>query len=472
MSSPDLILPARPQGVTITQWIYEGLRQAILSGRLRRGSPIPTTRSLAQQYSVSRRIVVNAFDQLRDEGYLEARIGAGTRVSENVPEDYLAPTSKPVPSTRLLAPEDAFYRRPVRPFRPMEPALDEFPTELWARLEAKTARRAGTALLAGGDASGYFPLREAIAGHLASVRGVSCTAHEIVITSGTQQSLDLVARLLLRPRDEVWMEDPGYLDAIEAFRSAGASVHPVRVDEHGLNPALGRIASPKPRAVYVTPAHQFPLAVTLSLARRLDLLRWTRQRHIAVIEDDYDSEFRFSGRPVAAMKGLTGSQHVFLLGTFSKTVFPALRLGYIVVPPQHMDSLLRLRRQTDRYPPGLSQAVLAAFLNEGHFARHLRRMRELYGTRLHTLRHEAGRRLSGLLRFPEIEAGLNTPAFLENGMTSRQAAERAAARGVEAWPLARYAIVRRDLRGLILGFAACNERAIREGVIALARALA
>jgi GntR family transcriptional regulator/MocR family aminotransferase len=300
---------------------------------------------------------------------------------------------------------------------------------------------------------------------------VACSCDQIVITSGTQQSLDLLSRVLLRPNDQVWMEDPGYLDAIDAFRLVGAAIVPVPVDQHGLDPDRGRAVCPQPRAIYLTPAHQFPLGATLRLDRRLDLLRWSRKEGVLVIEDDYDSEFRFSGRPVPAMKGLAGSEHVFLLGTFNKSLFPALRLGYMVLPDVWIDAVLKLRRQIERYPPGLSQVVLASFLSEGHFARHLRRMRGIYGARLEALRGDIERYLAGVLELPQVEAGLNTSALLLNGMSSREASDRAQRNGLEAWPLDRYCIGRRDLHGLILGFAAFNEREIRNGAIKLARAL-
>ena len=475
MSGPlknELALFKRDPGVTLTQWLYEELRRAILDGRLRRGAMIPATRGIAIEYGVSRRIVVNVFDQLRDEGYLVAKIGAGTRVSESVPEDFLAasPMRRRRPAKTANAASE-FYRRPIRPFRAIEPALNEFPVDLWARLAGRCVRGASTAVLAGGDAAGYAPLREAIADYLGAARGVSCSAEQIVITSGTQQSLDLLARVLLRREDEVWVEDPGYSGAVDIFRAAGAKIVPVPVDEHGVMIERGRAKCPRPRLIYLTPAHQFPLGVTLRLDRKLDLLRWTRQSGALVIEDDYDSEFRFSGRPVPAMKGLEGSEHVFLLGTFNKSLFPALRLGYVVTPYAWLDALLPLRRLVERHPPALSQVVLAAFLSEGHFARHLRRMRELYGARLAALRHDIERYLGGVLEVPEIAAGLNTPAFLLNGMSSREAADRAARRNLETWPLDKYAIARKDLRGLILGFAPFSEREIRNGVTELARAL-
>ncbi|QSQ23192.1 PLP-dependent aminotransferase family protein [Pyxidicoccus parkwayensis] len=471
-----LSLPPRQSGTTLTQWLYEELRRAMLSGRLRRGASLPTTRALAAEYGISRRIVVEVFERLRDEGYLHARVGVGTRVSENLPEDSLAGPVSPSRPRRAINPlenlaQHAVHGWPVRPFRAFEPALSEFPVELWARLTSRCMRRAGGAILAGGDSAGLRALREAIAEYLGASRGVACSADDIIVTSGAQQGLDLLARVLLRPDDSVWVEDPAYPDAVEIFRLTGAKVVPVAVDAHGIDPKIGRARCPRPKAIYLTPAHQFPLGMSLRLDRRLELLQWTRKEQTVVIEDDYDSEFRFSGKPLPALKGLGASEHVFLVGTFSKCLFPSLRLGYIVAPQRWRDPLLRLRRQVERYPPGLPQLVLASFLAEGHFARHLRRMRELYAGRLALLRSEVGSRLGGLLQIPDVEAGLNTPAYLLGSMTSREAVERARRRELEVWPLERYALARKDLRGLLLGFAALSDRQIRKGVTELARAL-
>lgn len=471
-----LSLPSRKPGTSITRWLYEELRLAILNGRLRRGAAVPTSRALAADYGISRRIVVEVFDRLRDEGYLQARVGAGTRVSENLPEDYLAGAAALSPKRQRKASvvslaQHAVHGWPIRPFRAFEPAFAEFPMELWTRLTARCMRRTSKVILAGGDPSGLRALREAIAEHLGASRAVTCSADDIIVTSGSQQGLDLLARVLLRPDDAMCVEDPAYIDAVKIFRLTGARIVPAPVDEHGMNPAIGRAKCPRPKAVYVTPAHQFPLGVSLRLDRRLELLQWTRREQAVVIEDDYDSEFRFSGKPIPAIKGLAGSEHVFLLGTFSKCLFPSLRLGYIVVPGAWRDAVLRLRRQVERYPPGLPQLVLASFIEEGHFARHLRRMRKLYAGRLGFLRSEAEARLGGLLKIPDIEAGLNTPAYLLNAMTSKAAAERARARNLEVWPLDRYALARTDIRGLLLGFAALTERQIRAGVTELARAL-
>jgi GntR family transcriptional regulator / MocR family aminotransferase len=473
---PMLTLSPREPETTLTQWLYDELRRAILDGRLRRGSPVPTTRALAATYRISRRIVVEVFERLRDEGYLHAQVGVGTHVSDTLPEDYLAGVAphaqtQPRQASREDLTQHAVHGWPIRPFRAFEPALSEFPLELWGKLTARCLRRTSKAILAGGDAAGLHALREAIAEYLGVARGVKCTAEDIIITSGSQQGLDLLARVLLRPDDAVWVEDPAYLDAVEIFRLTGARIIPVPVDEHGLDIERGRAQCPRPKLIYVTPAHQFPLGMSLQLERRLELLQWTRREQSMVIEDDYDSEFRFAGNPLPAIKGLAGAEHVFLVGTFSKCLFPSLRLGYIVAPQAWCDALLKLRRQVERYPPGLPQLVLAEFITAGHFARHLRKMRELYAQRHALLRGEVEARMGGLLQIPGIEAGLNTPAYLLNSMTSEHAAQRARQRNLEVWPLDRYALARHDLRGLLLGFAALTERQIRAGVTELARAL-
>jgi GntR family transcriptional regulator/MocR family aminotransferase len=356
----------------------------------------------------------------------------------------------------------------VRPFCPIEPALAEFPMKTWARITARVLSRSTPRSLARGEPGGSRALREEIVGYLGASRGVACTPEHVVIVAGAQQGLDLIARLVVRPGDPVWIEDPGYRGAVDAFRNARARIVPVRVDDDGLDPDDGRRRCPRPAAVYLTPAHQFCLGSALSLDRRMALLRWAKATGAVLIEDDYDSEFRYRGRPLSAMRGLDGGDAVFLLGTFSKVLFPGLRLGYLVVPDAWLDRVLALRYQTDLYPPAIAQAVLAAFLEGGYFARHLRQMRERYGARCAALQHAVERHLAGALSLPEIHAGLSTPAYLARGLSSHDIVERGARRGLDLWALDRYAIRRRDLRGLILGFAAFPERAIDDAVIALA----
>jgi len=463
----DLVLAPRPSGSTLTQWLYSEIRRAIVEGRLRRGTALPPSRVLAEHYTISRRIVVNVFEQLQDEGYLEARVGSGTRISRHIPEDFLA--SVELARTSLAAHSPVFTRRPARPFYPVQPLVSEFPIDVWSRLEARSLRRLSTLDLASADPAGEVELRTAIADYLSGSRGFTCSPDHVVITTGTNNSLDLLARLLIRPRDRFFMEDPGYKDAAEIFERAGAKVIPLAVDEFGVQ--LPTNASSRPRAVYVTPAHQFPLGVALRLDRRIELLRWTRAADAFVLEDDYDSEFRFSGKPIPAIKGLAGAQNVFLLGTFNKALYPTLRVGYVVAPDRWVDPLLRLRRLLERYPAVLPQRTLAMFLAEGHYVRYLRRVRRLYSERLEILRESIAERLRGAISIPEIEAGLSIPGFLPPSIPAAQLVAIAEQYKLDLWPLTKCELSRSDLNGLLLGFAPFSEKELRAGVVALARAI-
>jgi GntR family transcriptional regulator/MocR family aminotransferase len=465
-SALELVLGERPPGVALTSWLYDELRAAIVAGRLPRGARLPATRDLAAHCGVSRGVVVSVFEQLGDEGYLTSRVGAGTTVRARVAEDYLVAARHRVPPAR---PAPAV--RTVRPFSPIEQALAEFPMKTWARIAARVLSRTTPRSLSRGDPAGLRTLREAVAGYLGASRGVACSPDHVVIVAGAQQALDLVARLVIHPGDPVWIEDPGYPGAVDAFRNARARIVPVRVDDDGLDPDHGKRRCARPVAVYLTPAHQFCLGVALSAARRRELVRWANATGTVLVEDDYDSEFRYVGRPIPAMRGLDAAESVFLIGTFSKVLFPSLRLGYLVVPDAWIDRVLALRYQLDLYPPAISQAILTDFLVDGHFARHLRRMRERYGARRAALEADVERYLAGVLRLPEIRAGLSTPAYLCRGVAASEIIERGATRDLDLWSLDRYALRRRDLRGLLLGFAAFTEREIRDAVVALARVI-
>ena len=472
VTSLPLALHRRPPRTTRTRWLCEELRRAVVDGRLPPGTRLPATRDLAQQYGVSRGTAVDAFEQLRSEGYLVARVGAGTWVNQLLPFAPLEPPGARVPSKKLPAPVRGVpYNQPPRPFRAYEPGLTEFPVDAWARVAGRRLRTVSPSLLAGGDVRGYLPLREAIAAYLGSSRGVHCTPDSVVIVSGAQQGLDLVARVLVTPGDAVWIEDPGYFGAVAAFRQAGARIVPVPVDGSGLAPALGLRACRYAKAAYLTPAHQFPLGMTMPLERRLALLTWAREAGAYLIEDDYDSEYRFSGQPVPALQGLDKSGSVVFLGSFSKVLFPSLRLGYLVLPEKLLDPLLVLRFGVDLHPPGLTQAILCDFISGGHLARHIRRMRGLYAERLATLQDVAPRYMDGLLAISPIQAGLATVGFLRSGITSSQAEAAATSHGIEALGLDRFALRRSAAQGLLLGFAAFDERQIRRGIVTLASAL-
>jgi GntR family transcriptional regulator/MocR family aminotransferase len=479
----ELALPPRDPGTPARRWLYGALRAAILHGQLRPGARLPSTRELATQHGLSRGTIVNVFAQLASEGYLDGTIGSGTHVSAVLPEDLLQvaarASSREAASRRRGRHLSAYARRVIvgrglgaptgRAFRTNTPALEQFPTALWAQLAARRLRRASAAQLWGCAPAGYPPLCAAIADYLASSRGVSCEPAQVIVVSGMHEALDVVARLVLDPGDRVCVEEPGYPGALRLLQAIGARIVSAPVDDEGLvlRPAALRGA----RLVYVTPAHQYPLGVAMSLPRRLALLAWARRTGALVFEDDYDSEYRYAGRPLPAMQGLDRAGQVVFAGSFGKVLFPSLRLGYLVVPPDLVERVAAARWLTHRHPPMLEQMVTCDFITEGHFARHLRRMRQLYAERLSLLLDCARRRLAGLLELSPIEAGLQTIGWLAGGITGEAAEAAARARDVEVVPLRRFyrGAMARD--GLQLGFAAVGAREIRRGVDELARAL-
>jgi len=478
-----LSLPAAPPGTPLYRWFYEELRSAILAGRLKPGARLPATRDLARQYRLSRSTAVTAFEQLEAEGYVEGKVGAGSFVSQVLPDELLQvgrisgeKTARPrrVAWSAYAKRLKAFpggEPRATRAFRANQAALDAFPTTLWAQVAARRLRRVSTYLLAGGEALGYRPLREAVAEYLSTSRGVTCSPDQVLIVSGVQEALERVAHLLLRPGERVWLEEPGYPGAAIVFRAVGAKLCPVPVDSEGLDLQQGQGRWKRARLVYATPAHQYPLGVTMSLRRRLALLEWARRSGTIIFEDDYDSEYRYSGRPIPALHGLDRAGAVIFAGSFNEVLFPALRLGYLVVPPHMVEVFASAQSVSMRHAPLIDQAVLCDFITEGHFARHIRRMRELYAERLSVFLECGRQKLSGLLEIPDVEAGLQTVGWLARGIKAERAAAAAAEHDVEVVPLSRYASRRLAREGLVLGFAAVDARELRRGVEQLAKVL-
>jgi GntR family transcriptional regulator/MocR family aminotransferase len=319
-------------------------------------------------------------------------------------------------------------------------------------------------LLAGGESLGYRPLREAVAGYLNTSRGVKCSAEQVLIISGVQEALDRTAHLLLNPGDAVWIEEPGYPGAANAFRAVGAKLCPVPVDSEGLQVEKGGKRWPTPRLIYATPSHQFPLGMTMSLPRRLALLEWARRSRGLIFEDDYDSEYRYSGRPIPALQGLDQFGVVIFAGSFSDVLFPSLRLGYLVVPDDMVDVFAAAESVSTHHPPLLEQAILTDFIVEGHFARHIRRMRELYAERLSIFLEGARRQLAPALQVSDVEAGLRTVGWLRKGLSADTVARAAAERDVEVVSLSRYAYGSFRRQGLVLGFASVDARELRRGI--------
>ena len=472
-----LYLPLDPSAaVPLYRQLYAGLREAILHGRLAPGSGLPSSRALAEEWGVSRNTVLFAFDQLAAEGYIEGAPRSGTRVA-SVPtrSDRLERPRGPGPSARgrMIAESHlpALLRQetPPVPFRVGVPALDSFPTALWARLAARRWRHRPP--LDYGDPGGYAPLREAIAEYVRLARGARCTPEQVIVTSGSQQGVDLAGRVLLDPGDAVWMEDPGYTGARAALLGAGARLVPVPVDQEGLMVDEGARAAPRARLAYASPSHQFPLGVTMSAARRVALLRWAARAGAWILEDDYDSEFRYDARPLASLQGMDEEGRVIYVGTFSKTLFPAIRLGYLVVPADLIDVFRAARAVSDRQSPTMDQAVLADFLAGGHFARHVRRMRRLYAERQEVLLEAIGRRLGDRLQVAPAAAGMHLVGWLAPGSDDRAISSRAAEHGVEVAPLSRYGLGSVVRGGLLLGWAGYAPDESRRAVDRLALAL-
>lgn len=471
--------------VPLHRQLYFRLREGILSGDLQAGSRLPSSRSLAADLSVARNTVIAAITQLRAEGYVACRTGAGTRVVETIPQDLRRPVatslsvrSKAVPGLTLSSRGRRLARLPGltspttrRPFRPGAPALDRFPTDVWGQLTSRHLRHATREALGVGDPLGHPPLREAVAEYLRATRAVRCQPEQVIITGGSQETLYLVGQLLLDPGDEAWIENPGYPGARSALSASGATVVPIPVDDQGLDVGAGARRGTQPRMIYVTPSNQYPLGVTMSLTRRLELLKHARRHRSWILEDDYDSEFRYSSRPMAALQGLDSDERVLYAGTFSRVLFPSLRLGYLVAPRSLVDALRVARGTISGRPSVISQAVLTDFLVEGHFERHVRRMRAVYLERLGVLRDAAAQHLTGLLDIAPSDAGVNVVGWLPKGSSEERVVRAAAAEGVQVASLGSFCTKPVPRQGVFLSYGPFDEREIRAGVLSLARAL-
>ena len=478
----ELALAPRAPGVTRQGWLYAEIRAAVHAGRLRCGTRLPPSRDFARQLGVSRGTVLSAFAQLIAEGYLTGAVGRGTFVATGLrPLPGASASATPHKSAGRLSQRGALLAhspfplggrsQAARPFRPNQPDLSAFPFAVWNRIAARRSRLSQRVMLADGDAGGYIPLRRAIAEHLRYSMRIDCSERQVLILGSVQQALDLCARLLLDPQDEVWLEDPGYPGALHIFRAANARIVGVPVDRNGIDVEAGLCRAPRARLAYVTAGRQSPLGVPLSLDRRMALLRWAERAGACLIEDDYDSEFRYSGSPLAALKSLDEHGRVIHAGSFSKLMFPSLRLAHVVVPDWLVDPFTAALSLTTRHMPLLSQAVLHEFIAEGHYGRHIRRMRSVYGERAAALEEAIKRHLGGLLAILPIASGIDATAFLPANRDDAAVARRAVAAGIETRPLSAYAIDVPAPGGLVLGFAPFDKPQIAAGVQRLAEVL-
>ncbi len=469
------------------------LRRLVLQGGLPPGSRLPPSREFAAALGVSRKLVVLAYEQLRAEGYLEARVGAGTRVRGSLPAHLLRPEGAPslpsaggggsaAPPRLSLQGERLAASRKVPDrtsavrgaFRPGTTRPGDFPARTWSRIASALWREDAPGLVHYGDPGGLPELRAAIADHLRRYRAVRCDPAQVLVTSGSQQALDLVARMLVDPRDPVGVEDPGYRGARLALAAAGAHLVPLPVDGDGLrvpDPALGEAPLPPLRLLYTTPSHQYPLGTTLSLERRLRLLEWARESSAWIVEDDYDSEFRYESRPLPSLQGLDGAGRVLYVGTLSKVLAPGLRLGFLVLPPSLVEPFRSARAAVDVHSPLGLQATLAEFIRQGHLERHVARLRALHEERRDALRRALESELGGLLQLVGGEAGLHLAALLPDGIDDRAISIRAGRLGIEAPALADYSLSPRPRPGLVLGYGGVLPEEVPAGVERLARAV-
>jgi GntR family transcriptional regulator / MocR family aminotransferase len=456
----------RASGVPIYRQIYEGYRGAIISGLLRPGQRLPSTRALATELKISRLPAVIAYEQLLHEGYIDGKVGVGTYVNVSIPDELAKPIlvrGPANPSRPVVAPPQSSVASdpgPLGPFRVSLPALDLFPGKLWSRLVYRHAKRLPIDLMAYGDPAGYLPLREAIAQYLRAARAVRCEASQVLITAGSQMALQLCAMALLKQGDAVCVEEPGYPGARDALRIAGANLVPISVDDEGID--VGAIAAlgGRVRAAYVTPSHQYPLGLSMTASRRFGLLDWAQRNRGWILEDDYDSEFRYASRPIGSLQGLDTASRVIYIGSFSKVLFPSLRVGYVVVPADLSSAFAQMREALDIFSPVLYQLALTDFIQEGHFARHLRRMRAVYLSRRNSLVECLRERVGAPLELYNADAGLHLSAFLPEAVDDREVVRMAAQRGVAATALSTCYVGRASRSGLVLGFGGANERQI------------
>jgi GntR family transcriptional regulator / MocR family aminotransferase len=462
------------------QQLYQELRSCILSGRLSAGRRIPSTRFLAKSLGISRTTVTQSYEQLLSEGYLETVAGSGTFVCTQLPDELLR--SNPVEfSEKITRPpiklnqyaeilnQTADVPRITEPntlinFRYGRPAFDQFPIKLWRRLLSRYCCSNLTWLDYSIDPLGYKPLREAIALYLSSSRAVKCESHQVLIVNGTQQALDLIMRLLFEPNDVIALEDPGYLSARLIFLSSGAKLLPITVDESGL--VVKELASTTQpiRLVYITPSHQFPTGAILSLPRRLELLAWAQQTGALIIEDDYDSEYRYGDRPIPALQGLDCSDSVLYIGTFSKVLFPSLRIGYLVLPKSLVSVFARAKWLCDRHLPILEQQVLADFIGEGHLERHIRKMRSLYDNRRQVLVKALNSHFGKRATILGEKAGIHLMVRFHTHLSDEEITQRAAQMGVGMMSAAPHYLKPHPTGEFIFGYGELTEQQLEEGI--------
>ncbi|NWL22190.1 MocR-like pyridoxine biosynthesis transcription factor PdxR [Pseudomonas umsongensis] len=490
-SSAGLLLSGieldRASAIPLYRQLYLQIRKQILGGRIQGGVRLPSTRTLSKELELSRITILNAFDQLIAEGFLASRTGAGTYVGTEWESRGIAEQPQQPEPPRLSDLSQSMLSLRSRHFRgvsytgwaaqtpisflPSHSAYDAFPQPVWKRLMNRHLHKPSKAMLGYGELQGLLDLRQAIAEYVFDARGIDCSVEQVVIVSGAQQAFNLLAMLLLNPQDSVWMEDPGHIAARIAFQAQGGQVVPVRIDEQGIDVEQGLSRCPEARLAFTTPSRQHPLGVTMSYARRQALIDWAAHHHSWIIEDDCDSEFRYNGRPLPALYAMDQRTRVIYAGTFSKVLFPSLRLGYVILPQDLVEPFCTLRAVMDRSPATLLQAVTADFMREGHFLGHIRRMRALYQARQQALVEQLQQQLGNFLRITPVDAGMHLIAWLPPELDDDAIAKQLAQHNIHTYALSDYCIEHILPPALLIGFAGTPEHQARERVEALARAL-
>lgn len=468
------------------QQLTEKIRLAVLEGRLKPNQKLPSSRSLAKSLTISRSTVTQSYEQLESEGYLETRRGSGTYICHQIPDEWLkSKPIEPVTSTtraksclsqfaqnlttigslEVSEPEHAIS------FRYGNPALEYFPLQQWRKFLTRHCQKSTALLSYAPDAAGYYPLRIEIANYLGRSRAVQCTPEQVIIINGSQQALDLISRLVLEPEDWVAMEEPGYLGARYCFMGQRANLQPITVNSNGIDVSVLSEYHQKFKLVYVTPSHQFPTGVTLSLPRRIELLQWAQETNTLIIEDDYDSEYRYGEPPIPALQGIDRSQSVIYIGTFSKIVFPSLRIGYLVVPEPWISLVSKAKWLCDRFCPILEQCALTDWIAEGHFERHIRRMRHLYNLRRQVLitafQNYFGERVTILGE----NAGIHVMVRIETILADDLVIQKAAVVGIGLISAREYYLQPQRQGEFIFGYAQLEETQIEQGILKLSQIL-
>ena len=471
--------------VPLYKQLYDSIRNSILGGQFTIGQKLPGTRTLAEELKISRYTVATAFQQLLTEGYIKGKPGSGSYVNE-IPDKLLLTKGNKLISkterkivTKICKQVESieYYREAIAPkeiipFQMSVPLLEDFPIKTWLKLNNKAAQIYSVAHLRYSDAAGYRPLREEIAKYLRTYRAVNCNSDQIIIVNGSQQGLDLIAKSLVEPSDSVIVEDPGYFGVKMAMQFTGAKVCPGPIDSEGLDIGYLSRNYTKPKLIYTTPSHQYPLGSTMSVSRRNEILQYADRNDCWIIEDDYDSEFRYQGSPLPSLQGIDRNNSVIYLGTFSKVLFPGLRLGYLVVTdPNLYEILATAKLMTDIQNPTFEQIIAYFFLKEGHFTKHIRKMRVLYKTRQKILIDEITKELGGLLRVEESPAGMHVIGWLPKKTSDKKIAEECKRNNVIVFPLSNSSIKFFRAPALMLGYTAFKEQSIKEGVKKLKKIL-